>query len=339
MQISFAKKILISLAIIVLISAIVSIVIVIRKIYTPNIILKNKQNGYVYIKTGATLQDVCNTLYENNFLVNRNSFEWLAEKKGYAKQIKPGKYKLISGMNNNDLINLLRSGKQERVRISFNNIRFSEQIAGVFGRHLEADSNEIASLFRNDQFLAKYGVTKESAVSIFIPNTYYFFWNTSAEDVFKRMYKESQNFWTTERLLKSKEINLIPYEVITLASIVDEESNYSPEYPIIAGVYINRLKRGMPLQADPTIKFAVGDFSLQRVLSKHTSIESPYNTYRNKGLPPGPIALPSIKAIDAVLNYQKHNYLYFCAKSDFSGQHAFAKTLVQHNQKCQTFPE
>ena len=337
MQLNLVKKILIILAAFALISGIITAIIVLRKIYMPNIILQNKETGYIYIRTGSSLQEVCNSLYEKNYLANRNSFEWLAEKKGYEKQIKPGKYKIQSGMSNNELINLLRSGRQEIVRLSFNNLRFPHQIASVFGKQLEADSTKLLQLFDDEEFLAQFEVTKESAEVLFIPNTYYFFWNTSAEQVFKRMHSEFQNFWDKNRKNLALKIGLTPMEVITLASIVDEESNLSSEYPTIAGVYINRLKKGMPLQADPTIKFAFGDFSIKRILIKHIEIKSPYNTYRNKGLPPGPIAMPSIKAIDAVLNYQKHKYLYFCAKADFSGHHAFATNLIQHNANARLF--
>lgn len=337
MQLSFAKKITIILTAFLFLTVLFTSIVYLRKIYMPNIVLENKKTDYIYIKTNSTLEDVCNSLYEKNFLKNRNSFEWLAEKKGYDKQIKAGKYKISSGMSNNELINLLRSGRQERVRLSFNNLRKPEQIAGIFAKQLETDSLQIMELFANNEYLNQFGVTKDNAIVLFIPNTYYFFWNTSAVQVFKRMHNEFKNFWNEQRLSKAAEIGLSPMEVITLASIVDEESNMSTEYPTIAGVYLNRLKKGMPLQADPTVKFAVGDFGIKRILTKHIAVNSPYNTYRNKGLPPGPIAMPSIKAIDGVLNYQKHKYLYFCAKADFSGYHVFASNLVQHNANARLF--
>jgi UPF0755 protein len=240
-------------------------------------------------------------------------------------------------MNNNDLINLLRSGKQEPVRISLNCIRDLNHLAGYVASHLEADSASIVKMAHDELFLNEVHLNKNNIFGMFIPNTYEFFWNTNAESFLKRMDSEYKKFWSGKRGDKAKNIGFTPEEVITLASIVANESNIESEYPTIAGLYINRLKKDMPLQADPTVKFAVGDITLKRVLHKHTLIESPYNTYKYKGLPPGPISMPTLKSINAVLDYEKHSYLYMCAKADFSGYHSFAKTLIQHNQNAAAY--
>jgi UPF0755 protein len=330
------KKIIISIIIIVSILFMLIGINYLRKTYFSNIIFEG-QAKYIYIKTGASFSDLCNELERANVLQNRNSFEWVAEKKHYPNKIKPGRYKLTNRMSNKQLIQLLLSGEQEPLKLTFNNIRTIEQLAGVVCKHLETDSAELVKLLRNSDFLIGYYLNPNTAISIFIPNTYEFYWNTNANQFVKRMYKEWTAFWNEERLKKAQEIGLTNIEATILASIVDEETNLSSEYPVIAGVYMNRLKKGMMLQADPTIKFALGDFTMKRVLKKDIEVKSPYNTYKNKGLPPGPICMPSIKAIDGVLNYEHHKYLYFCAKADFSGYHAFANTLKQHNQNAEAY--
>ena len=327
------RKILLLLGLIIIIGC-VSFFNTLKKIYMPNVIIKNHPFAYVYIPTGSNIEDVCNILYKDNYIINRNSFEWLAERKHYSNHIKAGRYKIKNRMSNNKLINLLRSGKQEPVRLTFSNIRTPEQLAGYAGSHLEADSLSLIHLFHDKLFLSFYGYNRDNVFSAFIPNTYELFWNTTAEGFLKRMFYENQKFWHGERQKKAKEIGLSPVEVTILASIIDNESNRTSEYPTIAGVYMNRLKKGMLLQADPTVKFALGDLSIKRVKRIQTEINSPYNTYKYKGLPPGPISMPTVKAIDAVLNYEKHDYLYFCARADSTGLHAFAKTLYQHNQNA-----
>jgi UPF0755 protein len=334
---SFIKKVLISVAIVSVLLIFITIAFAFKRIYQPNVTLNGKETSFVYIPTGSNINDVCRILYEKNIIINRSSFEWIAEKKKYQNNIKPGKYKIKNKMSNNELINLLRSGNQEPVKLTFNNIRTVNQLAGVISRQIEADSASLAKLLNDNDYVQSYGFSSSNIISMFLPDTYEFVWNTSPESFVKRMNKEYVKFWNSTRLEKAKEIGLTQTEVITLASIVDEESNKPDEYAVIAGVYMNRLKKGIPLQADPTVKFALQDFTIKRVLKKHLQTESPYNTYLNKGVPPGPIAMPSIKAIESVLNYQKHNYLYFCAKSDFSGYHVFAKTLTQHNHNAQLY--
>jgi UPF0755 protein len=308
-----------------------------KKIFKPNVQLGTKKTAYVYIPTGSTLSDVSRILRENHFIIDNASFEWLAEKFNYKYNIRPGKYLIKNKMSNEALIKLLRSGQQMPVRVLFHHTRTKQQLAGKIGAQIEADSLDILRLLNDREYLKKFGLTKENSVMIFIPNTYEFYWNTSAEELMERMAKEYKTFWTEERKQKAAKNGFSQTEVAVLASIVQEETSRSDEKPIVAGVYVNRYKKGMLLQADPTLIFAVGDFSIRRVLNVHKEIESPYNTYKYKGLPPGPICIPAISSIDAVLNYQHHDYLYFCAKEDFSGYHNFAKTFAQHMVNARKF--
>jgi UPF0755 protein len=227
---------------------------------------------------------------------------------------------------------MLRSGRQAPVRVTFNNIRSLNELAGRIGKQIEADSTEILSFLNDQNNYSSDGFSRETVISVFIPDTYEFFWNTTGEGFYRRMLREYRNFWNEDRLAKAKAKNLTPVEVSILASIIDDEVAKAEEKPRIAGVYLNRLKRGIPLQACPTIKFALNDFTITRVLSKHLLVDSPFNTYRHNGLPPGPISCPSVQGINAVLNAEDHDYLYFAAKSDFSGYHNFSSTLSQHNR-------
>lgn len=302
------------------------------RIYQPNVTLKKGKTDYFYIKTGSTFSDVSNSLYEGGYIKNRTSFEWVAEKKSNFKtNIKPGRYLLRDGMNNNELVDLLRSGKQEPVKISFDHIRTVKELAGKLSKNIEADSLSTYTLLTDKEFINSYGFNSNTILSLFIPNTYEFYWNTSSEELVKRMATEYKNFWNEERKAKAKKMNLTQSEVSTLASIVQaEQSMRVDERPRVAGLYVNRLKKGMLLQSDPTVIYAVGDFEIRRVTGKHLAIDSPYNTYKRTGLPPGPIVLPSIKSLDAVLNYEKHNYIYMCAKEDLSGYHNFAVNYDEH---------
>lgn len=328
MKKSYIPKYIIPSAILIIIVAIIIVSITYKKIYKPNI---NWYSHYLYIPTGSDYSDVIQILERDSILKNIRSFKWLAEKKNYPNHVYPGRYRLDSLMNNNDLIDKLRSGFQDPVNVIYNSIRTREQLAEKISKQIEPDSLILIKLLYNDSIIVNYGLKQETFTCIFLPNTYEFWWNTSAEKFIDRMYREYQRFWNDERKRKAAILNLTPEEVTTLASIVDEETYYSEEMPRVAGVYINRLRRRMHLQADPTLKFALGDFSIKRVLNVHKQIDSPYNTYKRYGLPPGPISIPSISAIDAVLNYESHSYLYFCAKPDFSGSHNFSKRLSQHN--------
>jgi len=304
-----------------------------NRIYKSN----SKKTSYLYIPTGSEFDDVIEILSADSLLKNVESFKWLALKKNYHNHVYPGRYRLDSLMNNNDIINKLRSGHQNPVKVVFNSIRTREQLASKISRQIEADSISLLNVLNNDSVALHYGLKHETFTCIFIPNTYEFWWNTTAEKFVERMYAEYTRFWNETRLVKAKALNLTLEEVTTLASIVDEETYFNDEMPRVAGVYINRLRKRMHLQADPTLKFAIGDFSIKRVLNVHKQIDSPYNTYKRYGLPPGPISFPSVSAIDAVLNFESHSYLYFCAKPDFSGYHNFAKTLSQHNINARNY--
>jgi UPF0755 protein len=308
-----------------------------KNVREPNVRLSGKKVDYIYIPTGSTYIDVTRILYENNIIINRASFEWLAEQKKYPSLVKPGKYKVKDGMTNNQLINLLRSGRQEEVKLTINKVRTIEKLANYVGSQLEAKPDEIIKCLSSNIYLNKYNKNKNTALTLFIPDTYHFYWNTSAEEFLKRMDTENKKFWNETRMDKAKSMNMSPEQVYTLASIVEEETTKNDDKQDIAGVYVNRLRIGMRLQADPTVKYAVGDFEIKRILTKHLETDSPFNTYKYAGLPPGPICIPTISSIDAVLNYTKHNYLYFCAKDDFSGYHVYAKTLQQHNQNADKY--
>jgi UPF0755 protein len=293
-----------------------------------------KSEKAIIIPEGATYNQVVDSLQAHDILNNYKAFHWVAKKKSYREAVKPGRYLLRIGMNTNEIVNKLRAGEQDPVNVTFNNARFNEDLAGKVSRYLQTDSLSILQLFSNHELIEKYGFTPETFRAMFIPNTYQFFWTTSASDFAARMKKEYDRFWNETRLEKAEEIGLSPVEVIILASIVQEETAKNDELGRVAGLYINRLQIGMPLQADPTVKYAVGDFSLRRILHVHLEVDSPYNTYKNAGLPPGPVNFPEVSAIDAVLNYEKHNYLYMAAKEDFSGYHNFARTLSEHNRNA-----
>jgi len=274
---------------------------------------------------------------EQEIVKHPDLFDYAARRMGYTDRVKPGRYKLTPGMNNRRLIGNLRGGYQDAVRFRFANIRLKENFAGLLGKSFEADSATFSALLNDETLAEKYGFTEDNFYTMFIPNTYHIYWNTSAEKILERFYDEYQKFWTPERLKKAKEINLKPVEVSILASIVRGEALHNDEMAAIAGLYLNRLKKGMLLQADPTVIFAHQDFAIRRVLNRHLVLDSPYNTYRYRGLPPGPINMPPIVAIDAVLNPAQHDYIYMCAREDFSGYHAFAKTVAEHQVNARKF--
>ncbi|QGY42986.1 endolytic transglycosylase MltG [Maribellus comscasis] len=299
---------------------------------------ENVKNEYVLIiPENATYGQVTDSLVTNDILISVKAFKWVAKKKNYPMAIKPGRYLFEKGMNSNEIVNMLRGGLQEPIDVTFNNVHFKEDLAGKVSKYIQADSLSILNLFYNNEKIKEYGFSPETFRAMFIPNTYEFYWTTSADEFADRMKLEYERFWNEERRAKAAELNLTPVEVITLASIVQSETSKKEELPVIAGLYINRLKRGQLLQADPTVKYAVGDFSLKRILNRHLEIESPYNTYKYVGLPPGPINFPETATIDAVLNYEKHNYIYMCAKPDFSGYHNFSATLAQHNRNAAAY--
>lgn len=293
---------------------------------------------YLYISTGSDFEDVYKNVRQKGMVKDSTSFLWAAQNMDYDR-IKPGKYRLKKGMSNRSLINMLKAGNQEPVKLSYQNIRLKHDFAGMVSKKIEADSLSIIRLLDSSQFIKKYDFDTYSVYSMFIPNSYELYWNTSAEGFFERMHSEYDKFWTPERKLKAEKTGLTPVQVSTLASIVDGEALHDNEMPVIAGLYLNRYRKGILLQADPTVIYANNDFTIRRVLNKHLLVNSPYNTYLYAGLPPGPINMPSINAIDAVLNYDEHNYIYMCAKDDFSGYHNFASTLSQHLANARKFQQ
>ena len=327
---SFFKKIIIAIILILLVGGGVGGYYAYKTIYQSNVNLGDKKSEIIYIPTGSTFDDVIRILGENNILKNRSTFELLAEKKKYKNAVKPGKYRILENMSNNALVNLLRAGIQESISINFNGLHTVDELMARVGRRIEADSNSLRQAIR-DNYMSKYGFNQDNIQALFIPNTYEFYWNTSVEEFFDRMAKEYKTFWNDERKRKAKAIGFSQTDVTTLASIVQgEQCCDNEEKKIIAGLYINRMNIQMPLQSDPTVIFALGDFSIQRVSTEQTRYDSPYNTYMNKGLPPGPIGFAQQSSIDAVLNYEKNDYIYMCAKENLSGKHYFAKTYEQH---------
>ena len=291
-----------------------------------------KESYELYIPSGSSYQDVVRILKKNDILKDYDSFEFLASIMNYKKdRVAPGKYVIKRGMSNREIISMLRAGIQTPVNITFNNVRTVEQLAGKLSKYIEADSVEIVNLLHDSAYISNMGFNKYNILSLFIPNTYQFYWNTDAEALLERMKKEHDRFWSKKRRLeKAAKLGLTPAQVFTLASIVEKETIVEDEKPLIASVYLNRLKKGMLLQADPTVVYAAKDFGIKRVLNKHLKIDSPYNTYIHEGLPPGPICMPDRNTIDSVLNTRETGYLYFCAKPNGHGRHAFAKTHRQH---------
>ncbi|PZX48700.1 endolytic transglycosylase MltG [Algoriphagus chordae] len=306
--------------------------------FSPNALIDSDRNYMLKIGSNDTYKTVANKLYEEKVVNDLVSFSFLARIMGYQDNVKPGLYTIAPKMTNLELVRLLRSGKQSPIRVTFNNVRTKEDLAEKITANMEISGDQFLELLQDSVYIRKYDFNEETVMSMFIPNTYELWWNTSAEALFDRMYKEYESFWTDDRKQKASTIGLSQKEVSTLASIVQAESQQkADERPIIAGLYLNRLRIGMPLQADPTLVFAVGDFELKRVLNVHKEIESPYNTYKHLGLPPGPINLPDIKSLDAVLNPDDNSYLYMCAKEDFSGYHSFASSLAQHNANARRY--
>jgi UPF0755 protein len=333
------RTIIIVFFLVLLLTALVTAGSMYNRILRSNVDLAGEKEIDFYIPTGSSFEDVLQSLAEQNILRDTSSFRWLAVQKNYPNHVHPGRYRIRDGLNNNDLVGKLRSGRQEPVQLIFNPVRTPGKLAGTVAGQIEADSAGIRAILRDSTFLAEHQLTPETVYGVFIPNTYEIYWNTSPLKFMERMIREYRIFWNEKRLARARNIGLSPMEVMTLASIVDEETLKKDEEARIAGLYMNRLKQGMRLQADPTVKFAAGDMTITRVLKKHVGIESPYNTYRRVGLPPGPIVIPSVSAIDAVLNFERHKYLYMCAREDFSGYHNFARTLAQHNKNARSYQQ
>ncbi|MDC6363086.1 MULTISPECIES: endolytic transglycosylase MltG [Flavobacteriaceae] len=330
----YLKKILWTVALLGLLVCGFVVYQIYNAIFSPNTQFNNNE-AFVYIASDDTFTDVKTSL--EPLLKDLSTFEAVAKRKGYVTNIKAGKYALKKGMNNNEIINTLRSANIP-VRVSFNNQESLESLAGRISEQLEADSISLLHAFNDADFLRETNFDEDSKLGMYLPNTYEFFWNTKAEGFRDRMLKEYQSFWNEERLEKAKEQNLTPEQVIALAAVVQKETAKVDERRRVAGVYLNRIRKGILLQADPTVIFAIKketgnyDTIIKRVLYRDLEMDSPYNTYKYAGVPPGPITMPDISSIEAVLNPEKHEYLYFVADVSNFGYHMFAKTLAQHNR-------
>jgi len=298
-----------------------------------------KKKAYVYIDRNDNIDSIYNKVKDKGKVSCFTGFRWMSNYRNYASNIHTGRYAIHPGENVYHVFSRMYRGFQEPVNLTIGSVRTVDKLARSVSRQLMVDSTEIATLMNDSVFEQKTGYTKETMPCLFVPNTYQMYWDITVKDFFKRMQQEHDKFWNKDRLGKAKAIGLTPVEVCTLASIVEEETNNNQEKPMVAGLYINRLHSGMPLQADPTIKYALQDFALRRISNEHLNTNSPYNTYRNAGLPPGPIRIPTPVGIDAVLNYVKHNYIYMCAKEDFSGTHNFASNYAEHMKNARKYWE
>ncbi len=294
---------------------------------------------YLFVYTGkADKASVMNFIEKNDLLKYPGVFKLLANQMDVWKKLKPGRYEIKKGESLLNITRMLRNNRQSPVNLVINKLRTSEDLAGIIAKNFEADSLEVFSFINNKDSLAKLDVNNYNLMTVIIPNTYTMYWNTSPGRILRRLKSEKDNFWDKkDRISKAKNLGFSPAEIYTIASIVEEETNRDDEKGNVASVYINRFKAGMPLGADPTIKFALKDFGLKRIYRKYLDVESPYNTYRNAGLPPGPICTPSAKTIDAVLSSPKTNYMYFVAKSDFSGHHTFSSNYTEHLQHAKEY--
>lgn len=292
------------------------------------------ETSYIYIDGDDNIDSVSVKVDQVSNTIGLAAFKTLARHTGYAKHIRTGRYALDADMGSLTFFRNLRNGHQSAVKLTIPSVRTKERLAEELCSKIMIDADNMINALNDNSLCQKYGLDTASIVSMFIPNTYEVYWDTSLDKLFERMKTESDNFWDGSRLAQAKTLELTPLQVITIASIIDEETANNGEKPMIAGMYYNRLKQGMPLQADPTIKFALKQFELRRIYNKLLLVDSPYNTYRNVGLPPGPIRIPSVAGIDAVLNLVHHDYLYMCAKEDFSGTHNFAKTYAEHLQNA-----
>ena len=326
---TFLSKIFLWLAGVALLAGFATAYYFYLNIYAPSVNIK-PDDPYIYIHSRSNYNDLLASLQQENTVRSVTSFDRVARKMNLPNNIHPGKYRLENGMSNYALVSLLRSGKQEPVKLVLNKFRLKEDLAAFISQKLETDSLTLITALNDAAYLKRFSVTAEEAMCLIIPNTYLIYWNSDAGQFLTRMKKEYDRFWTANRKQQATKLKLTQTEVITLASIVEEETNYNAEKNRIAGVYLNRLRKGMPLQADPTVKFALKNFMLKRILKVHLDYVSPYNTYRVKGLPPGPICTPSIASIDAVLQAERNDYYYFCADPDKPGTHVFARDLRQH---------
>lgn len=297
------------------------------------------EGEYLYIHTGSGYKQVREALKQGGFVQDMNSFDFLAKQAKYPDHVHPGRYRIHKGMSNFSIVRMLRAGKQTPVKLVIGKMRTKADFIRLVSTHLEADSNVLNRMLSDNVYLAQFGLDSSTALCAVMPNTFEFYWNTSADKAFRKIEQGFAHFWTDARKAAAKAHGLTPQQAIILASIAEEESNKHDEQPNIASVYLNRIKKGMKLQADPTAKYAAGDFALRRITSAQTSIPSPYNTYYVAGLPPGPICTPSAATIDAVLAAPQTDFLYFCAKEDFSGYHRFASNYADHMKNAALYQQ
>ncbi|OLY92839.1 UPF0755 protein [Cnuella takakiae] len=295
---------------------------------------------YLYIATPAANEKaVMDSLQKNELLKSEGVFNWLASRMGYWEKVKPGRYEIKKGTSLLSVVRMLRNGQQAPVNLVITKLRTPQDFARLVGRKFETDSAQMMAYLQSEAFKNKRQISADEAMAYVLPDTYTYFWNSDPEKIFQKLADASRNFWTAERKAKAEAKGFTPLQVAIIASIVDEESNALSEKDTIASVYMNRLKTGMPLQADPTVKYALQDFSLKRIYEKHLAVVSPYNTYRNRGLPPGPICTPQKKTIDAVLDAPQTNYVYFVASPAFNGTHVFSATYAEHQGKARLYQE
>ena len=297
------------------------------------------QTRYLYIHTGATYNNVKTQLKDSGFVASTFSFDLLAKRADYPSRVKAGKYKITPGMSNYHLVRMLRSGSQTPVKLVINKLRTKQDLVNIISANLEADSTQLKQLLADNKYLSEYALDTNTAMCLIVPDTYEFYWNTNADKTLKKLGNYYKEYWTPERKQKAAAHKLTQEQAIVIGSIVEEETNKNDEKGNVASVYINRLRKNMKLQADPTVKFAAGDFTIRRITGAHLQTASPYNTYMFSGLPPGPICTPSKKTIEAVLNAPETQYIYFCAKEDFSGYHRFATNYADHQKNARLYQQ
>ena len=331
------KKILLLILLVLFLIAGIGFYFAYDAIFDDNI-NNSKTSHELFIFPGDKFETITAKLVDSEIINDSKTFELVANLMSYKNgKIQAGKYVIPSTYSNRDLVSMLRSGNQKEVNLTFNNARLLEDLSGKLSKNILLDSLQILKFLSDDENLSETEFDQTTIMSLFIPNTYKVYWSISLEDLLKRMLKEHAKFWNDKRVDKASKLNLSKQEVYTLASIVDRESLAKSEKPRIAGVYLNRLSRGIPLQADPTVVFALKQFDLRRILNKHLEFDSPYNTYKYPGLPPGPVGMSSISGIDSVLDYESHDFIFFCAKPNGNGKHAFAKSLAGHNKNARAY--
>jgi len=334
------RRILIALVGVVLLSGIGMGISLYMKFKSPNVsISSNEKETYLYVPTGTTFDQLMNIIQDRHLVIRTESFRWVAQELKLDENVHPGRYKIQRGMSNLDLVKLLRSGRQTPVKLVLKKFRLKKDLAGFVATKLEIDSNVFLTALNDDVYMQRYGLDANNSMAMFIPNTHELYWNTSLDKFMEKMHDEYDKFWNASRVAKAKALDLTPQQATVLASIVEEETNANAEKDDIASVYLNRMRKGMLLQADPTVKFAVGNFELRRVTSAYTSYISPYNTYVSLGLPPGPICTPSPKTIDAVLSAGDTDYVFFCADPDRPGYHLFASNYTDHMRNAARYQQ